>query len=191
MKRYLIATTVATCASALLVAAAIAADAPTTTAQLDKDACAAKGACHKRPNLSDSQIQQLRALRDKYSVDTATKKAQLKVLHHQVMEQLGQASIDKSSVLATQDKINALRTDLSNARLSMMLEASNVFTPEQRAQMKNRMMRGGFRHHGGHNGFRGKGGHFRGGKFGATGAGPSAPLGSAPAITPDASTTEG
>lgn len=147
------------------------AEAPSTSLQLAKGDCKG-GGCGPKFNLTDSQMQQLRALRDKYSVDNATKKAQLQVLQHDLMSQLGATTIDKSAALATQSKINNLRNDLSNAKLAMKLDASGIFTPEQREQMHKRMSRGGFG--GKHHGRGGRGGHGHHGGFhrGPGGRGP-------------------
>jgi Spy/CpxP family protein refolding chaperone len=207
MKRYLLSTALLASVSALCFGSAFAADevsssngagnissdnaiaaAPSgSTVSVEKGgACGGGSGCGPKNPLTEAQIQQLRALRDRYSVDNATKKAQLQVLHHQLMDQLGAATIDKSAVLATQAKINSLRDDLSNAKIGMMLDASSVFTPEQREHMHQRMLRGGFRgHHGGHHGRGGHGGH--GGWGGQRGfhGGPGGP-GSASAPETDA-----
>lgn len=105
-------------------------------------------------NFTDEQKKKLGELRDRYSLDTASKKAELQVAQRQLRESLKATSVDKGAALNLQGKINGLRADLSNARLSMMLAMSDVFTPEQKEQMKS------FRHHK----MRGCGGKFGGGK---------------------------
>jgi Spy/CpxP family protein refolding chaperone len=118
-----------------------------------------------RPSLSEDQLLKLRALKDQFSVDTAQKKAQLKVLKHQLFDKMSAASVNKSEVLALNTQINALKADLSNQRVSFMLAAGDVFTPEQRAAFRSRMLRRGMGHGG--RGFHGKRGghHFRGQGF--------------------------
>jgi Spy/CpxP family protein refolding chaperone len=131
--------------------------------------------------LSDSQLEQLRALKDKFFADNTMKRAQLKILKHDLKNEMIKESIDKGAVLAVQAKINALQADINNARVSQMVDASAIFTPEQRKAMHSRMLRGGFHHkRGGRGGDcgggrRGGGHHkFGGHKFGGP-AGPAAP----------------
>jgi Spy/CpxP family protein refolding chaperone len=116
-----------------------------------------------RFQLTDSQLEQLRGLKDKYFADNTTKKAQLAILKNQLRSQMTKENVDRAAVLSIQSQINAAQADLNNARISQMLDAQTVFTPEQRKLMHERMLRGGFRHHGG----RGHGG--RGGSCGGGG----------------------
>ena len=113
-------------------------------AQFVADAKPQAACCAKSTPISDAQRQQLRALRDKYELATAEKKAQLHVSYRQLHEVLSANTIDKGQAQALQTKINGLRDDLSNERLNMRLAASDVFTPEQRAQFRE-MHR--FHHH--------------------------------------------
>jgi Spy/CpxP family protein refolding chaperone len=108
-----------------------------------------------RFQLSDSQLEALRALKDKYFADNTMKKAQLSILKNQLRSAMSKENVDRGAVLAIQSQINAAQADLSTARISQMLDAQSIFTPEQRKLMHERMLRGGFRHHGG----RGHGGH--------------------------------
>jgi Spy/CpxP family protein refolding chaperone len=146
--------------------------------------------------LTDSQIEQLRSLKDKYFADNTTKRAQLKILKNQLRGEMSKENVDRSSLLGLQAKINALQADISNNRINMMADASQVFTPEQRKAMHSRRLhhgggfgRGGKRHHGksacgggrhggkgGKHGFGGpRGERFRGGPGGpgGPGAGPA------------------
>jgi len=119
-----------------------------------------------RISLSDEQRQKLRALKDQYTLDTAMRKAQLKVQRGQLFDLLRKPKVDKQEVLALNAKLNSLRTELSDARMNFILAANDVFTPEQKEQMGHRFgMRGAFGH--------GKGGHCgsgcHGGKHGGFG----------------------
>lgn len=134
---------------------------------------------HPRFTLSDAQLEQLHAIKNKYFEANATKKAQLSVLKNQLKSELIKENVDRSAVMNIQNQINALKNDLSNARLAQMLDAQSVFTPEQRKQMHSRMLRGGFGFHGKRH-FRGKhdfrggcGGGFKGRSAAAPGAKPS------------------
>lgn len=107
--------------------------------------------------ITDEQRTKLSALRDQYILDTANQKAQLKVAKHQLRRTLSQSTIDKSAAMSLQSKINGLKSDLSNARLSMKLAAADVFTAEQRAQFQSMRKRWKQHHRGG---MRGGGKHF-------------------------------
>jgi Spy/CpxP family protein refolding chaperone len=104
----------------------------------------------KRMNLSDDQLEKLRALKDQYSVATSTKKAELKSLRSQEFEALSKPTVERDSLMAIQSKINSLQSELGNARVSMMADASGIFTPEQRQEMRHRFLTHGGFHGGGH-----------------------------------------
>jgi Spy/CpxP family protein refolding chaperone len=148
---------------------------PTTIAQAPINAV-------KLAPITDDQRSKLRALRDQYKLNTAEKKALLEVTQGQLRETLGAVSVDKGAALALQAKINGLRAELSTARLNMMLAASDVFTPEQRAAFKSMRGRhghhgGGFRHGGHGGGFGGHGGPGGRGQCGPGQCGPGGPKG--------------
>lgn len=146
---------------------------PSVTAELPKDGakkeCRQEG-CPQRGfdsklKLSDEQREKLGSLRDQFKLSTATQQAELEVSYRQMGELLRKPTIDKQAVLALQTKINGLRDNLSNAKVAMMLSASDVFTPEQRAEFsKMHGMRGNWnRHEGGrHEGGRHEGGRHEG-----------------------------
>lgn len=127
--------------------------------------------------ITDEQRTKLGAIKDQFELDTAQSKAQLKVSQRQLRQMLMAPTVDKSSALSLQGKINTLRASLSDAKLKMMLATSDVFTAEQKAAFKNfrghgqRMGKG--RHGGGGKcGGGGMGGHRRGGHGGGGGGGP-------------------
>ncbi len=102
--------------------------------------------------LTDSQIESLQALKDKNFADNTLKYAGLKILKNDLRTELSKETIDRGAVLAIQAKINAASADLSNARISQMLDASQIFTPEQRKAMHSRMLRHGMHGGGGYGG---------------------------------------
>lgn len=109
---------------------------------------------HVRPHfakfkLSDEQKSKLSSLKNQFILDTATKKAELKVAKNQLREEMGKTSIDKSAAMGLQSKISSLSGELASARLNMMIAAADVLTPEQREAFKK------MRHfrHGKENGF--------------------------------------
>lgn len=120
------------------------------------------GGVMKSLNLSDEQLEKLHNIRVKSKTGTAVKRAELQVLSTQLREILSAENIDKQAAFSLQSKINALRADLSNARLASMIEKSEVFTPEQRKEIRHKMLQreGAFggRGHGG----RGHGGRHHG-----------------------------
>lgn len=99
--------------------------------------------------MTPEQKTRLSALRDQFKLATAQKKAELEVSMSQQRSLMSQATVDRSAVLALQSKINALHDELSNARIDMALNASSVFTPEQREMFGKHMGHGGGRY-GGH-----------------------------------------
>lgn len=107
---------------------------------------------HARFKLTDDQKSKLSSLKNQYILDTATKKAELKVARNQLKEVMTKDSIDKGAAQGLQSKISGLKGELASARLNMMLAASDIFTPEQRAAFKK------MRHfkHGHKGGFGGK-----------------------------------
>lgn len=143
----------------LLLSALPAFAGETVTAELPKES--AKPSCEGRFDtklrLTDEQRSKLGALRDQYTLDTAGKKAQLEVSFRQMHELLRQPTIDKQAVLNLEAKINSLKTDLSTARINVMLASSDVFTAEQRAQF-SKMMEWRGHCEGGHHGRKHEGG---------------------------------
>lgn len=125
----------------------------TTTASLPKDGtkpvCEGKS-CSMKFKLTDEQRTKIGALVDKYKLDNANKKAELKVSYRQLREIMGKPSIDKSAALATESKINGLKSELATSKLNLKLAMADVFSPEQRAEwLKFKEMKE-HRFHGGH-----------------------------------------
>lgn len=114
------------------------------------------GGFMKSLNLSDDQLEKLHAIRVKSKTATAGKRAELSVLQTQLREALSAENIDKQAAFSIQSKINALRADLANARLASLIEKSDVFTTEQKKEIRHKMLERengmggpGFRHGGG------------------------------------------
>ncbi len=163
MKVHSIASRVAVIATMLLASGANAQQV-TTVRDADNMLLANARVEGAPPTLSDDQRGKLRALKNQLTLDTAQKRAELKVGQSQLRELLTKPKVDKQAALDLQSKLNTLKADLSNARLNFMLSASDVFTAEQKEAFRGRMMKrsmGGGRHHG-HGGGCGGGGraHF-------------------------------
>ncbi len=112
---------------------------------------------HKRMTLSDEQKAKLKELKNQFTLDVASKKALLKVQRSQLSDLMKADKVDKSAVLALHAKNTALKNELGDVRMKFLLAANDVFTPEQKAQMREfrgrcggggcGRDRGGFGHH--------------------------------------------
>lgn len=104
------------------------------------------------PSMTTEQLEKLAALKDKFVLDTAQEKAQLKVDRHQLFNLLSKPTVDKQEVLALASKIKGLKAEISDARINYLIAASEVLTPEQKEKMHKRFLfrsikGGGFKHH--------------------------------------------
>lgn len=134
---------------------------------------------HKGMTLTDDQKAKLKELKNQFTLDIASKKALLKVQRSQLSDLMKADKVDKSAVLALHAKNTALKNELGDLRMKFLLAANDVFTPEQKSQMREFRGRGGC---GGGGCGRGRGGfghhrHFGKGPGGAIGN--SAPAGGA------------
>lgn len=111
-------------------------------------------------SLSTAQLEKLSALKDKFKLDTAEDRAQLKVERHQMFSLLSQPTVNKEEVLTLESKMNALKNKISDARVNLLLAKSEVLTPEQKEKIHDHfLMRSLKGNHHGRNfvGFKGKG----------------------------------
>lgn len=131
-------------------------------------------------DFSDEQLQKMGALNNKFKDSIGAQAVQLGSLHRQLKEVFTQPQVDRAKALDIQSKINAIKADLSIAKLNHKLDKMAILTPEQREKMRHRMLvseafgggRGGHfgRGHGGKR-FHHGGGQFRGMKRGPGAAG--------------------
>lgn len=159
--------------------------------------------------LTDDQLQKMSALNNKFKDSIGAQKTQLGSLSRQLKDVFAQAQVDRAKAVDLQTKINALKAEISIAKLNFKIDKLAILTPEQREKIRHRMlvsqaMGGGMKGRGGHCGggghFRGRmgGHHFRGhggpgmrgpggpGKFSFNGPGaPGAPNGPAMAAPSD------
>lgn len=96
-----------------------------------------------RLKLTDEQLEKLHTLQAELSHQALPKLLELKTLKRQLKDELTRATIDKQQVLLLQGKINAVRADLANARVAMMVDAHAILTAEQKQQMRRRYLMGG------------------------------------------------
>jgi len=101
--------------------------------------------------LSTAQLEKLTALKDKFNLDTAAEKAQLKADRHELFDLLSKPTVDKEQVLSLNTKMNTLKNQISDARINLLLASSEVLTPQQKEQMHDRFLlrslKGGRQHH--------------------------------------------
>jgi len=83
-------------------------------------------------NLSEDQMEKLKAVHEKYHSLTADKIHGLMKLHHELSEEIDQPDITKETLLSTQGKINAIQADLENSRIEEIAETHSIFTADQR-----------------------------------------------------------
>ena len=95
---------------------------------------------HPSPGFSDEQLDRVHAIKIKYDDLADDRDLQLNKLYRQISEALNQQNVDKASLTATQNKINALEAEESNSDLQMMIELHDVLTAEQRTNLRRRVL---------------------------------------------------
>lgn len=125
------------------------------------------GPAGARFNLTDDQLEKLSSAKNKMKDAAGPKMLELGSLQRHLKDVLTKPSVDRADAVATQKKINGLKNDLADLRLSFKLDTADIFTPEQKQQMRRRALMGSFgggRHHGRrghmgrhHGGFKGQG----------------------------------
>lgn len=132
----------------------------------------APGGERRKFGFSDDQLQKMSSLNNKFKDGIATQAVQLGSLHRQLKDVFTQPQVDRAKAVEIQSKINALKADLSIAKLNYKLDKMAILTPEQREKMRHRLLvsqamggeRGG-RHSKGNCGGGGGRGHGGGHKF--------------------------
>jgi Spy/CpxP family protein refolding chaperone len=113
-----------------------------------------------KPRMSDDQLIQMAALKDKFMTSTASQRSQLGSLHRQLRSALAKPDISRAEVLGIQTQINSIKDDLSTKKMNSKLDFIALLTPEQKEHFRHHMLVanafGG--HHGGHGGGCGGGG---------------------------------
>ena len=138
----------------------------------------------KKPRMSDDQLIQMAALKDKFLSSTASQRDNLQALHRQLKGAMAKQDINRSEVLSIQSQINSVRDDLTNKKLNNKLDFIALLTPEQKEHFRHHMLvSNAFGGHHGHGGGscggggghheHGGGGHHHGHKMGGPG-GPGA-----------------
>ena len=104
--------------------------------------------------MTDDQYERLYAIKEDVQDQMGLKRAQEHILHRKLKDVLSAASIDTKAAQDIAGKITALKSEMTQLKLDSMIRAAQVFTPEQRKELRLMMIK----HHG-HHGHHGWGGH--------------------------------
>ena len=102
-------------------------------------------------NLSAEQTQKMQALRESFFKETIPLRNEMMIKKLELQTLWAQKKPDEGKILAKQKEINALRAQFQEKATKHRLEARNILTPEQQAQVgafwgagSGHGMRGGF-----------------------------------------------
>lgn len=123
--------------------------------------------------LSDDQLEKMSSLNNKFKDSIGAQKTQLGSLHRQLKDVFAQPQLDRAKAVDLQTKINALKAEISIAKLNFKMDKLSILTPEQREKIRHRLLvsqamggkmqgPGGHCSGGGHSRGRMGGHHFRG-----------------------------
>jgi Spy/CpxP family protein refolding chaperone len=116
-----------------------------------------------KARMTDDQLIQMAALKDKFLSSTATQRTQLMSLHRQLKSALAKPEISRAEVLGIQGQMNSIHDDLATKKLNNKLDFIALLTPEQKEHFRHHMLVS--------NAFGGHDGHGGGGAGGACGGG--------------------
>lgn len=91
-------------------------------------------------NLTDEQLEKIVGIKNSFRDSASKKVADLKLLQRQLRSMIMEEKVDRAKVTDLQSKINALKSDLSSARLAMKLDTFDVLTGEQKQKMRHRAL---------------------------------------------------
>ena len=104
-----------------------------------------------RLNFSEEQLEKIYNLKNKLADESGPNHVELMKQKRHLKDLLTKPNLDRSAIQATQDKINKLSNELSNARLAFKMDMFEQLTPEQKQSIRYKSMKrghGGFKHHG-------------------------------------------
>ena len=93
------------------------------------------GAWAAKLNLSAEQTQKMQALREGFFKETIPLRNEMMIKKLELQTLWAQAKPDEGKILAKQKEINALRAQFQEKATKHRLEARNILTPEQQAQV--------------------------------------------------------
>jgi len=110
--------------------------------------------CFSEANkMTDDQYERMYAIREDVQDQMGLKRAQEGILHRKLRDTLSAATIDTKQAQDLAGKITALKSDMTSIKLDSMIKMAQVFTPEQRKELRMKMIMGHHHHHGGHHHF--------------------------------------
>ena len=86
-------------------------------------------------NLTPEQTQKMQALQESYFKETLSLRNEMMVKKLEIQTLWAQTNPDEGKILAKQKEINSLRAQLQEKATKHRLEARNILTPEQQAQL--------------------------------------------------------
>ncbi len=110
-------------------------------------------------NLTDEQREQIFSLKNKLKDDLGPKKAELQKERRSLQDLLTQQSLDKGAIQKTNDRINALKNEMSNRFVAFAMDFNEQLTPEQRETIRYKKMQRSSRGHGHHHRRHSRSGH--------------------------------
>ncbi|MBS1999808.1 MAG: Spy/CpxP family protein refolding chaperone [Cyanobacteria bacterium SZAS LIN-2] len=120
--------------------------------------------CFSEANkLTDDQYEKLYAIKEDLMDQMGPKMVQSHSLGRKLKDTLSASNIDTKQAQDLQNKISALKADMSNLKIDSLIKMAQVLTPEQRKELRMKMIKaslgGHHRHHGHHWGFGSSHGH--------------------------------
>lgn len=106
-----------------------------------------------RFKFSEEQLEKIYNLKNKLADESGPNFVELMKQKRHLKDLITQPNLDRGAIHATQDKINKLSNELSNARLAFKIDMFDQLTPEQKQSMRYKSMKrgghhGGLKHHG-------------------------------------------
>lgn len=95
----------------------------------------------KKMNFSNDQLEKMYKLKNGLLDDIGPKVTELKKQNRRLKDLLTQETLDRSSIQSTQDKINSLKADISNLKLSFKMDMNENLTAEQRQTIRYRKLK--------------------------------------------------
>lgn len=101
------------------------------------------GDCLRGLNLSDEQYEKMYGIKNQFLDQVGPKMLEVRTLERHLKDVLTSPSLDAGKAKSLQSKINALKSDLANAKLENKLAMLDVLTAEQRKEIRERVIKGG------------------------------------------------
>jgi len=120
--------------------------------------------CFSEANkLTDDQYEKLYAIKEDLMDSMGAKMVQCKSLGRKLKDTLSAANIDTKQAQDLSSKITSLKADMTSAKMDSLIKMAQVLTPEQRKELRLKMIKGslgGHHQHGHHHwGFGSSHGH--------------------------------